>query len=239
MQYSGGVEMCARKSKTATHAPVAKPTVMVVDDEPFMKDLVTRVLGQKYRVLAAASVPEAESQLADTEIQVIVCDYLMPGEDGLSFMKRLGRSRPEIQRIILTGNSDTGVLKSAINQAQVFRFLEKPVPLEELQHTVAAGFREYRRQQEERQLAAKARDQDEAEERWWRRFMRWTVLLETIADITTGTAAKASAILITGVILATVLGIVGFAAVYGVKTFLGFDLIEHLHLSDVIARLTG
>ena len=72
-----------------------KPTILVVDDEPIVVEVVQRYLTREgFRVVTAASGPEAWDAACDPTRppSLIVLDVMLPGFDGLALCKRL---RPE------------------------------------------------------------------------------------------------------------------------------------------------
>lgn len=67
-----------------------EPTLLVVDDDIRIRALLASSLGAKgYRVLTAASVPEMRNMLKLHEIDVVILDIMMPGEDGLAACRKL------------------------------------------------------------------------------------------------------------------------------------------------------
>jgi signal transduction histidine kinase len=70
--------------------PLAGIRVLVVDDDPDARDLVTAVLGQSgAEVLTAASSQEALDALARARPHVLVSDLSMPGDDGYALLERV------------------------------------------------------------------------------------------------------------------------------------------------------
>jgi DNA-binding NarL/FixJ family response regulator len=62
-----------------------------------------RGLQDTCRVYTASSVAEAELRLAARRCDVIVCDHMMPGEQGLDFLSRAMELMPSTKRILMTG----------------------------------------------------------------------------------------------------------------------------------------
>lgn len=85
-------------------------TILVVDDDTALRELVGRFLMQNgYAVLEAADVPAMKRVLARHEPDLVVLDVMMPGEDGLSALRSLaGQSRrpPVIMLSALGGEID-------------------------------------------------------------------------------------------------------------------------------------
>lgn len=78
------------------------PSILIVDDDGDIRTLVQGVLQRNgMRAQTAASVAEAEPILAEGRTDLVVLDLMMPGEDGLSFCRRL-RSASAVPVIMLT-----------------------------------------------------------------------------------------------------------------------------------------
>ncbi|WP_448502234.1 response regulator [Sphingomonas sp.] len=78
------------------------PAVLIVDDDSDLRTLVEGALTRSgMRTMSAASVAEAEAILAGGGVDLVVLDLMMPGEDGLSFCRRL-RGTSTIPVIMLT-----------------------------------------------------------------------------------------------------------------------------------------
>jgi two-component system OmpR family response regulator len=84
----------------------AAPHVLIVDDHREIRDLVSRVLTKEgFRVSAAADGRAMRKVLADSRIDLILLDLMLPGEDGLSLCRGL-RAESNIPIIMLTAKGD-------------------------------------------------------------------------------------------------------------------------------------
>ena len=106
--------------------------MLVVDDEPAMLEIFTQLLSPHFEVTTAKSAREAEYLLRKKSFKVIVCDHLMPGGNGMSLLVRAREEYPQMQRILVTGYMKPEMLLRSVNEAALFRYLLKPVPLDEL-----------------------------------------------------------------------------------------------------------
>jgi len=116
-------------------APAAKQaTILIVDDEPFMRDLAARALrGVGYQARTAASGREALELFRrdPAGVQLIVLDLRMPDMDGWATLEALRQIRGDIPVLVTSGRLDDGV--RAPNQgAPPTDYLEKPFSLETL-----------------------------------------------------------------------------------------------------------
>ena len=110
-----------------------KPKILLVDDEPNITQALTkRLRHEDYEILSAPSAEEALQILAREPIDVVVADEQMPGMSGSELLAVVSREYPDTVRIILTGQANLEAAVRAINEGQIYRFLEKPCAAEEL-----------------------------------------------------------------------------------------------------------
>jgi two-component system OmpR family response regulator len=77
--------------------------ILVVDDDPGIRDSIARFLGQHgFAVDVAAAPEEMRARLARTRYDLIVLDVMMPGEDGLTALRRLAQDGPAPPVIMLS-----------------------------------------------------------------------------------------------------------------------------------------
>jgi PAS domain S-box-containing protein len=97
-----------------TEAPIK--VLHVDDDAGYLKTakMILKMQGS-FKVETAASVEEAQEKMRQKEFDVIVCDYIMPGKDGLEFLKELRDSENTIPFIIFTGKGREIVAIRALN----------------------------------------------------------------------------------------------------------------------------
>jgi len=80
--------------------------ILVVDDDPGLRDLLNRYLGEQG--FAVAGVENAEAMdlyLADHGVDLLILDLMLPGEDGLSIAKRI-RADKKLPILMLSARSD-------------------------------------------------------------------------------------------------------------------------------------
>jgi len=101
--------------------------VLVIDAQDETFRAVTRLVGGACPVYQAKSLDEGFNQLESHETALIVADVASRGEEIVAAFKLLKQERPEILAIVLTEASDSELVIELINQAQIFRFINKPV----------------------------------------------------------------------------------------------------------------
>jgi len=105
--------------------------LLVDDEEEFLNTLTKRLEMRGLKVTGATRGAEAV-KLADKEnFDAIVVDLAMPGMDGLETLKRIKKSHPDAEIIMLSGQ---GTVKTSIEAMKLGAedFLEKPVDIQEL-----------------------------------------------------------------------------------------------------------
>lgn len=111
-------------------------TILVVDDEPAARYGLRRALESRYRIVEADSAAAARSALATESPDLLILDVVLPGEDGITFLKWLrGEGHP--QPVLMVSALDTA--KSAVDALQfgAADYLVKGFELEELRQRVA------------------------------------------------------------------------------------------------------
>ena len=143
-------------------ATTATWTLLCVDDEPSILSALRRVLrAPDCRVLQATSGAEALEILAREPVAVIVSDMRMPGMDGAELLSRVRAQWPHTARILLTGYADMKATIAAINEGQIYRYINKPWDETELRVTVRQAAERYQLEQERLRLQALTTEQNE------------------------------------------------------------------------------
>ena len=103
------------------------PILLVDDDENLLKGM-QRLLRHRFDVTVVTSPLEALELAKDGAFAVIVSDYRMPVMDGVTLLHRVREAAPDTVRVLLTGHADLQGAMGAVNEGNVFRFLDKPCP---------------------------------------------------------------------------------------------------------------
>lgn len=115
---------------------MAKPPLLVVDDEPANLQKLRRTFIQDFEVVAARTGEEAIRLLQDRTYRAIITDQRMPGLSGVDLLRESLHHSPKAVRIILTGYTDVEDLMGAINEGHVHRYITKPWDPFSLRRTV-------------------------------------------------------------------------------------------------------
>ena len=117
--------------------------VLVIESGQSVFRATNELMGGVCPVLHAPDIDRALAVLQEHEIAVIVADIGHGDQTSLTAFKLLKQDHPEILAIVMTEASDSGLVIDLINQAQVFRFLTKPLNLKLLQQHVQAALARY------------------------------------------------------------------------------------------------
>lgn len=130
-----------------------RPQVLCVDDEARVVEGLTLHLRKDYEVHTALSGEAGLAKLKELGgVAVVISDMRMPGMDGASFLKRVMRGYPDATRMLLTGEPGRDAAIQAVNEAQIYRFLTKPCPPEQLKAAVDAAVIQHRLMNAERMM---------------------------------------------------------------------------------------
>ena len=119
--------------------PTPRATVLFVDDEERVVNLLRMIFRTQYDVLVATSGAQALQIMKERRVDVLVTDQRMPGMTGIELLAQAREFSPHTIRLLLTGYTDLAAIVGSVNEGEVFRFLNKPWDHHEIQSTLAAA----------------------------------------------------------------------------------------------------
>ncbi len=133
--------------------------VLCVDDDLTLLQALRALLSQHLGLKPGRQIEIAESGEEALELieelggqgrhlAVIISDYIMPGMRGDALLARVHQRWPDSLKIMLTGQSDLNGIKSAINNANLYRFLEKPFDHDDIVMTTRAALTAFQQARE-------------------------------------------------------------------------------------------
>lgn len=135
----------------------ARPTVLLVDDEPHSLAAMRMALEDEFDCVTAADAGAALTIMQDQWVQVVICDQRMPGQSGVEFLTDLRERWPDAVRIIITGYTDPAAMAQAINDAGIQQFITKPWHPEQLLMAARNGARLFQLARDNERLALEMR----------------------------------------------------------------------------------
>ncbi len=123
-------------------APTAsrRPALLLLDNDPLTFEL-TRELCETCGITLhqAKDMDSAIRMLNDLPLDILLSDIQLSGEDLRPLLMTLAQAHPRLLSIIVTPFQDTQVLLKLINQAQIFRYLPKPIRRGMLERAIRAA----------------------------------------------------------------------------------------------------
>jgi len=90
-------------------------SILVVDDEPVLRDLLTKILTREgFQVDVAVDGEEALKKMAGGQFNLVVSDIEMPRLDGFGLLKAIKRDHPDTAVIMMTAFGDSGAVKNCL-----------------------------------------------------------------------------------------------------------------------------
>ncbi len=136
--------------------------ILCVEDEPEVRDALARDLEPYqplFRVEMTEDVPDAKDVLAESRhrgerLALILCDHLLPGENGVEFLIELNHDSDteHARKVLVTGQAGLEDTIRAVNEADLDHYIAKPWTPEELHAAVREQLTEYVIEQEENLL---------------------------------------------------------------------------------------
>ncbi len=114
-----------------------KPKILLVDDEERILRSLSMLLRTQYQIFATSDGHEALKILRQENIHVIISDQRMPIMTGTELLRQARDIAPDTIRILLTGYSDADAALDALNDGEIFRYINKPWGPKELRDTIA------------------------------------------------------------------------------------------------------
>jgi DNA-binding response OmpR family regulator len=114
-----------------------KQRILVVDDEPQMRELLSMYLTQKgFQASAAATSEEALRKVREKPVDCVVLDINLGNEDGLQLLTNFKAFNPNLRVVMLTGMGFVEDLLQEAQQKGADGYVSKVLPLEELVRTL-------------------------------------------------------------------------------------------------------
>lgn len=128
-----------------------------MDDEEHVLRALKNCLRKNFSVTTLLEPADALKLIENSEpFAVIVVDYRMPGMNGAELLSWIRSHSPESIRILLTGYADINSAMKAVNDGQIFRFLTKPCPIQDLAKAIEDGQELFHKNMSERQFILEA-----------------------------------------------------------------------------------
>ena len=117
------------------------PLLVIVDDEEMVLASLRSFLALEtdYEVLTFSSPLRALESIRESQIDLVISDYLMPEMTGIEFLLEVKKLQPYATRILLTGYADKENAIRAINEVNLYLYIEKPWSNDDLKLIIQNG----------------------------------------------------------------------------------------------------
>jgi len=110
--------------------------VLIVDDEPLARDFLVEFLELKGKtVFAAADAAAGFRLLCDHDVDLVLTDLRMPGDDGLALLRRIRRSGREMPVVVVTAYGSVDAAVRALKEGAT-DFINKPLSPEQVEEVI-------------------------------------------------------------------------------------------------------
>jgi CheY-like chemotaxis protein len=116
------------------------PRILVVDDNPLIVDLISRIFEQRYDIDAASCASDALSKLEQTPVDLVLIDLILPEMNGLELFRAIRRLRPQQKALLTTAYQGDARVEQAIHEGAL-GCIYKPFQLEELEKALDDGLK--------------------------------------------------------------------------------------------------
>jgi putative nucleotidyltransferase with HDIG domain len=142
-------------------ASVTADRVLIVDDDELILKALSRILESAGFEARCYQTPEAALAALERDAPVVVIsDYMMPGMDGITFLKHARERCPGAVRMLCTAAEDFRVALEAVNAGEVFKIISKPWHQQDLLSTVNQAVEAARLRRDNERLAAENQRQN-------------------------------------------------------------------------------
>lgn len=207
-------------------AGVIRWDVLVIEGDEETRGALRQLIPAGLRVHWMSTAAEAEPFLRAHEVRLVICADDLPDLPGLMLLAQTRDLWPATQRILMCRDLDADFLAFAIKEGSIFNYLPKPLDADVTRHLIEHSLRQSRLLES---LSTTQSLLDAAEAR------RAREQAAPAGGLLSGAALRLlfwiglSAIFVFAVLL------LGFTALYLLKSTLGVDIFPELHLQDLIS----
>ena len=101
-------------------------TLLCIDDDIDVLNMLERLFKKEgFNVLLSKHSTDVAHLLEENDVGVVLCDYNIPGKDGIQLLSEVREKYPQVVRLLLTAETDSKLTIDAINKGAIFKFANK------------------------------------------------------------------------------------------------------------------
>jgi len=111
--------------------------ILLIDDDEWIRDAMTLFFeAEGCQIMALETAEEALVEIHRQNYGIVICDYKLPGIDGLQLLKEVQKAKPGIKMILITAYK-TDALVSEAKQMGIHDFISKPFTSETIEESLS------------------------------------------------------------------------------------------------------
>jgi len=124
IEPEGSAQVTAVRPAVRGRASGGRETILVVDDESGIRELIRKILSREgYRVLEAGSAEDAQTAVRGQQIDLLITDVMLPGINGPELARRMQQTTPRLKALFISGHTGSAIIPPGA------AFLAKPFTL--------------------------------------------------------------------------------------------------------------
>ena len=114
-----------------------KMKILLIDDDEWIRDSLALFLeAEGCHLMALETAEEGLEALQEQTYDIVICDYKLPGLDGLEFLRRVKKCQPNVMDVLITAYGNQEVVSEA-KKIGVQDFIAKPFSSETIEASLA------------------------------------------------------------------------------------------------------
>ena len=110
-----------------------KQKILIIEDSPMFSDLLIQALNAYDCILAASGEDAIDMIISETKPPaMVICDFYLPGLDGVETMKQIKEIHPTIKWFLVSGAMKPDELAEVAFKNRADAYLAKPMKMEDL-----------------------------------------------------------------------------------------------------------
>lgn len=167
--------------------------ILIIDDETALARFFAKKLtAAGYQALTAATAGQGEQLIKRQEIDLVLLDQQLPDANGLDVLQGIREQEPELPVIMVTAHGGVGSAVRAMRNG-AYDYLQKPVDLDYMVHSVSKALEAYSMRREIRRL--RSRSQVGYAQTW---IVGNTARMKSVAEMVARVAASSTTVLLQG-----------------------------------------